>query len=47
MNASHNIAARQTEALLFFTLLQLTVIVVAALVGSEIAVRIGQSGAVG
>ncbi len=41
------IAAHQTEALLFFTLLQLTVIVVAARVGGEIAVRIGQSAAVG
>ena len=47
MTASHNIAAHQTEALLFFTLLQLTVIVVAARIGGEIAVRIGQSGAVG
>ena len=41
------IAAHQTEALLFFTLLQLTVIVLAARVGGEIAVRIGQSAAVG
>ena len=41
------IAAHQTEALLFFTLLQLTVIVLAARVGGEIALRIGQSAAVG
>lgn len=41
------IGAHQTEALLFFTLLQLTVIVIAARVGGEIAVRIGQSAAVG
>ncbi len=41
------IGAHQTEALLFFTLLQLTVIVIAARVGGEIAIRIGQSAAVG
>ena len=42
-----HIAAHQTEALLFFTLLQLTVIVLAARIGGEIAIRIGQSAAVG
>lgn len=47
MIATHNIAAHQTEALLFFTLLQLTVIVLAARIGGEIAIRIGQSAAVG
>ncbi|MGB4810863.1 MAG: cation:proton antiporter [Methylophilaceae bacterium] len=47
MTATVNIAAHQTEALLFFTLLQLTVIVLAARVGGEVALRIGQSAAVG
>ena len=47
MTATHNIAAHQTEAPLFFTLLQLTVIVLAARIGGEIAIRIGQSAAVG
>lgn len=48
MNATATaVAAHQTEALLFVTLLQLTVIVLAARVGGEIAVRIGQSAAVG
>ena len=47
MTSSTSIAAHQTEALLFFTLLQLTVIVLAARLGGEIAVRIGQSAAVG
>ena len=47
MTATHHIAAHQTEALLFFTLLQLTVIVLAARIGGEIAIRIGQSAAVG
>ncbi len=42
-----HIAAHQTEALLFFTLLQLTVIVLAARIGGEIARRSGQSAVVG
>lgn len=37
----------QTEILLFFTLLQLTIIVLAGRVGGEIALRVGQSPAVG
>ncbi|GBU14640.1 hypothetical protein AwPolaro_00180 [Polaromonas sp.] len=47
MVSTTDIAAHQTETLLFFTLLQLTVIVLAARIGGEIAVRIGQSAAVG
>ena len=47
MTTSIHIATHQTEALLFFTLLQLTVIVLVARVGGEIALRIGQSAAVG
>lgn len=47
MTNTANIAAHQTETLLFFTLLQLTVIVLAARIGGEIAIRIGQSAAVG
>ena len=39
---STDIAAHQVEALLFFTLLQLTVIVLAARIGGAIAIRIGQ-----
>lgn len=42
-----HIVAHQMETLLFFTLLQLTVIVLAARMGGEIALRIGQSAAVG
>jgi len=42
-----HIAAHQTETLLFFTLLQLTVIVLAARIGGEIAQRLGQSSVVG
>jgi len=42
-----HIAAHQTETLLFFTLLQLTVIVLAARIGGEIAQRLGQSPVVG
>lgn len=37
----------QTEALLFFTLLQLVVIILAARLAGEFAVRISQSRAVG
>ena len=40
-------SVHQTEALLFFTLLQLVVIVLAARLAGEIAVRISQSRAVG
>ena len=47
MTTAVNIAAHKTEALLFFTLLQLTVIVLAARVGGGIALRIGQTAAVG
>ena len=47
MAAAVHITAHQTEALLFFTLLQLTVIVLAARIGGEIAVRMGQSAVVG
>ena len=47
MTTAVHIATHQTESLLFFTLLQLTVIVLAARVGGEIALRIGQSAAVG
>jgi len=41
------IAAHQTELLLFFTLLQLTVIVLAGRLGGELARRVGQSASVG
>ena len=41
------IAVHQTELLLYFTLLQLTIIVLAGRVGSTVAVRIGQAAAVG
>jgi Kef-type K+ transport system membrane component KefB len=47
MTAAVYIAAHKTEALLFFTLLQLTVIVLAARIGGEIAQRIGISAVVG
>ena len=47
MTTAVHIATHQTEALLFFTLLQLTVIVLAARIGGEIALRIGQSAVVG
>ncbi|MDZ7596296.1 MAG: cation:proton antiporter [Thiobacillus sp.] len=43
----HALAVHQTEALLFFTLLQLTLIVLAARLGGELAQRVGQSPAVG
>ena len=45
--SAHALAVHQTEALLFFTLLQLTVIILAARLGGEVAHRIGQSPAVG
>jgi len=41
------VAAHKTELLLFFTLLQLTVIVLAGRIGSETAKRFSQSAAVG
>ncbi|CAN5454440.1 hypothetical protein BH11PSE11_BH11PSE11_02960 [soil metagenome] len=41
------VGVHQTEALLFFILLQLTVIVLVARVGTEIARRVGQSPVVG
>ncbi len=41
------LAVHQAEALLFFTLLQLTAIILAARLGGEVAHRIGQSPAVG
>ena len=44
---AHALAVHQTEALLFFTLLQLTLIVLAARIGGELAHRVGQSPAVG
>jgi Kef-type K+ transport system membrane component KefB len=44
---AHVLAVHQTEALLFFTLLQLTLIVLAARLGGELAQRVGQSPAVG
>jgi Kef-type K+ transport system membrane component KefB len=40
-------AVHQTELLLYFTLLQLTIIVLAGRFGSTVAVRIGQTAAVG
>ena len=46
-SSTTQIAAHQTDALLFFMLLQLTVIVLAARIGGEIAIRIGRSAAVG
>ena len=45
--AAAQIAVHKTEALLFFTLLQLAVIVIAGRTGAEIAVRWSQSRAVG
>jgi len=41
------LAVHQAEAMLFFTLLQLTVIVLAARLGGVVALRVGQSPAVG
>ncbi|MDP2030930.1 MAG: cation:proton antiporter [Thiobacillus sp.] len=43
----HTLAVHQTEALLFFTLLQLTLIVLAGRIGGALAQRVGQSPAVG
>jgi Kef-type K+ transport system membrane component KefB len=47
MTATGHLATHKTEALLFFTLLQLTVIVLAARIGGGVALRIGQSAVVG
>ena len=44
---AHALAVHQTEAMLFFTLLQLMVIVLAARIGGVLAQRVGQSPAVG
>ena len=44
---AHTLAVHQTEAMLFFTLLQLTVIVLVARLGGVLAQRVGQSPAVG
>jgi len=44
---AHTLAVHQTEALLFFTLLQLTLIVLAGRLGGALAQRVGQSPAVG
>jgi len=44
---THALAVHQTEAMLFFTLLQLTIIVLAARLGGVLAQRVGQSPAVG
>lgn len=46
-NALHAVGVHKTEALLFFTLLQLAIIILAARAGGEIATRIGQASAVG
>ncbi len=47
MQPTIHIAQHATESMLFFVLLQLTLIVLAARVGGEIAVRLGQTAAVG
>ncbi|MEO8117927.1 MAG: cation:proton antiporter, partial [Rhodoferax sp.] len=47
MTIASTLNTHKTEALLFFTLLQLTVIVLAARIGGGIALRIGQSMVVG
>ena len=47
MTLTHPIAAHQTESLLFFSLLQLTIIVLSARLGGELARSLGQSTAVG
>ncbi len=46
-DATQELAVHKAEALLFFTLLQLTVVVLAGRIGSVVAVRVGQSAAVG
>jgi len=47
MTVASTLSTHKTEALLFFTLLQLTVIVLAARIGGGVALRIGQSMVVG
>jgi Kef-type K+ transport system membrane component KefB len=47
MTITANLATHKSEALLFFTLLQLTVIVLAARIGGGVALRVGQSAVVG
>ncbi|BBP02406.1 cation:proton antiporter [Sulfuriferula nivalis] len=47
MTITPHIATHKSEALLFFTLLQLTIIVLAARVGGSVALRVGQSAVVG
>lgn len=47
MTIANTLSTHKTEALLFFTLMQLTVIVLAARIGGGIALRIGQSMVVG
>jgi Kef-type K+ transport system membrane component KefB len=42
-----HLAVHKTEALLFFTLLQLVIIVLAGRLGSTVAIRVGQAAAVG
>src|SRR5450830_695759 len=47
MTIATTLTTHKTEALLFFTLMQLTVIVLGARIGGGIALRIGQSMVVG
>ncbi|MDO9196311.1 cation:proton antiporter [Rhodoferax sp.] len=47
MTIASTLSTHKTEALLFFTLMQLTVIVLAARIGGGVALRIGQSMVVG
>jgi Kef-type K+ transport system membrane component KefB len=47
MTIANTLSTHKTEALLFFTLMQLTVIVLAARIGGGVALRIGQSMVVG
>ena len=47
MDATQELAVHKAEAILFFTLLQLTVVVLAGRIGSVMAVKVGQSAAVG
>lgn len=46
-NAAAQVAVHRTETLLYFTLLQLLIIVLAGRLGSALALRLGQSAAVG
>ncbi|MBY4594082.1 cation:proton antiporter [Ottowia caeni] len=47
LGATQELAVHKAEAILFFTLLQLSVVVLAGRIGSAMAVRFGQSSAVG